>query len=268
MAHDNGKPFHLLVTDDDPAFIHVLRSMVRNLLPSWHLHWAKDGLDALDFLHRRNSHGGAPVPHLILMDIDMPRMNGLLALKAIRADPALSAIPVLMLSSSVLPEVVGTSYEFHANAYLRKPAELGRLGDFLRVIEAFWTDFALLPPQTHRPVSARSDMGITIASHSPEDASQAMPDSEAGSSADLTARSDCEEQHYLMEQFAFTVRELVNLHEQQFQAIVQGDLESNRFDLLIHMANEKKQSAKYAYLRHVESHGCANTNAIVNASRT
>ena len=69
-----------------------------------------------------------------------------------------------------------------------------------------------------------------------------------------------------MEDFADAVKELLALHEQQFQAIVQGDPECNRFDLLIHMANEKKQEAKYAYLRHVESHGCSNFDAITNAS--
>jgi hypothetical protein len=57
--------------------------------------------------------------------------------------------------------------------------------------------------------------------------------------------------------FGEAVQELLLLHEQQFLAIVAGDLESNRFDLLIHMANEKKQQAKYAYLQHVETHGCS-----------
>ena len=70
----------------------------------------------------------------------------------------------------------------------------------------------------------------------------------------------CTEQRRLLDLFGEAVQELLLLHEQQFLAIVAGDLESHRFDLLIHMANEKKQQAKYAYLHHVETHGCSANN--------
>jgi hypothetical protein len=74
--------------------------------------------------------------------------------------------------------------------------------------------------------------------------------------------SGCEEHRRLLDEFGMAVHELLGLHDQQFLAIVQGDPECNRFDLLIHMANEKKQQFKYDYLRHVESHGCSNTDAL------
>jgi hypothetical protein len=67
----------------------------------------------------------------------------------------------------------------------------------------------------------------------------------------------CEEGRRLLEAFGSTVQELVILHEQQFFAITHNDSESDRFDLLIHMAIEKKQQAKYAYLQHLDSHGCS-----------
>jgi hypothetical protein len=67
----------------------------------------------------------------------------------------------------------------------------------------------------------------------------------------------CAESRRLLDVFGDAVHELVMLHEQQFLAIVAGDTECSRFDLLIHMANEKKQEAKYAYLHHVETHGCS-----------
>ena len=66
----------------------------------------------------------------------------------------------------------------------------------------------------------------------------------------------CEEGRRLLDGFGIAVHELLSLHEQQFAAIVNGESDSERFDLLIHMANEKKQAAKYAYLHHVETHGC------------
>jgi hypothetical protein len=67
----------------------------------------------------------------------------------------------------------------------------------------------------------------------------------------------CPESRNLLDAFGETVQELLLLHEQQFQAIVGGDPDSDRFDLLIHMANEKKNEAKYVYLRHLETHGCS-----------
>jgi hypothetical protein len=77
----------------------------------------------------------------------------------------------------------------------------------------------------------------------------------------------CDEHHRHLEAFGAAVRELLELHEQQWLAIVDGEQDCYRFDLLIHMANEKKQSAKYAYLRHVESHGCSDFNGL-NQART
>ena len=80
-------------------------------------------------------------------------------------------------------------------------------------------------------------------------------------------RSGCEDHNRLLEDFGAAVRELLELHEQQWSAIVDGDDDCYRFDLLIHMANEKKQLAKYTYLRHVDAHGCSDFNAL-NKTRT
>jgi hypothetical protein len=76
----------------------------------------------------------------------------------------------------------------------------------------------------------------------------------------------CPESRRLLDLFGDTVHELVMLHEQQFLAIVNGDSECSRFDVLIHMANENKQQAKYAYLHHVETHGCSTTSDGINES--
>jgi hypothetical protein len=78
----------------------------------------------------------------------------------------------------------------------------------------------------------------------------------------------CQEQRRLMEKFAAIVKELLALHQQQFDAAVHGDPECNRFDLLIHTASERKQQAKYEYLRHVEEHGCSNLDVLINSTRT
>lgn len=72
----------------------------------------------------------------------------------------------------------------------------------------------------------------------------------------------CEEARRLLDVFGQAVQELVQLHELQFLAIVDGDPDCNRFDVLIHMANERKMAAKYEYIRHVEEHGCSKDDAI------
>ena len=73
----------------------------------------------------------------------------------------------------------------------------------------------------------------------------------------MTSVLYCEEAKHLLNAFGEAVQDLVRLHEEQFQSILGGDLDSTRFDDLIHMANEKKQEAKYAYLKHLEVHGCS-----------
>ena len=71
------------------------------------------------------------------------------------------------------------------------------------------------------------------------------------------ATAFCDRAHRLLEAFGEAVQELVKLHEQQFLAILDGDSDAGRFDLLTHYANEKKQNAKYAYLQHLDIHGCS-----------
>ena len=267
MARQNEAIFQILIVDDDPAFVYLLRQAFQDLSRACELHWVKDGEEALDFLHRRNSHTNATAPHLILMDINMPRINGLQAVQAIKADPAHSVLPVIVLSTGARPSEVRKIYRSHANAYVQKPADFRGFGDLLKAIEAFWMDFAVLPSAQDSERLAVSDKGLPIASRTSEVRSQAMSMDESAAVAGASSGGlHCEEHQRLMEDFADAVKELLALHEQQFQAIVQGDPECNRFDLLIHMANEKKQEAKYAYLRHVESHGYSNFDAITNAS--
>jgi tRNA splicing endonuclease len=85
-----------------------------------------------------------------------------------------------------------------------------------------------------------------------------LEDSGVSSKGNLSeSKYFCEEGRRLLDLFGSAVQELLLLHEQQFLAVVEGDASANRFDLLIHHANEKKQNAKYAYMRHLEEHGCS-----------
>jgi len=268
-----GNLFRILVVDDNRAEAVFLREVMTNLQCRYELHFVWDGVDALDFLHRRGTFTDAPRPNLILLDIDMPRLGGVETLSAIKTDPELCVIPVIMFSSSLSPDDVRQSYQARANCYVPKPKSVERSEKLLQVVEAFWMDFAILPTfpertptpnqatDSKRKPNASRGAGYPIAKTSAEASIHAMPDSLESPVAKVVRKSGCEKQDHLLGEFGAAVRELLALHEEQFQAIIDGDSESSRFDLLIHMANETKNRAKYAYIRHVESHGCSTVNA-------
>jgi CheY-like chemotaxis protein len=249
--------FRILVVDDNPAEMDLLDASLKVLSRPFHLDWVQDGAAALDYLARHKLLG--TYPDLVLMDVNMPRLNGLHTLIALKSDPDLRVIPVIMFSTSTSPAEIRKMYEAHATSFVRKPDSVAGCERLVRAIEAFWIDFAVRP--SPEPVLPRTaPKGISVATGLEEVKSQ--PTSIDGS------KTDCREHRRLMEQFAASVKELLDFHQQQFDAAVHGDPECNRFDLLIHMANEKKQMAKYDYLRHVESHGCSNPDAVINSSGT
>jgi CheY-like chemotaxis protein len=273
--------FRILIVDDDPFAAKLLHDVMKTLHRPHEVLVAKDGLEALQILHRQGSHRNSPRPNLILLDLNMPRLSGLETLSAIKNDSELRVIPVIVFSSSRSPEDVRRSYLAHANCYVQKPIDLDRSIKLVQAVEAFWMDFALPPAEEKRADSiqfadytsedfirfARDGFGPRIAPGLSEERSRANHSDEwSRSEPDMSPRrSDCEEHNQLLDEFGEAVHELVDLHQQQFRAITEGDTESHRFDLLIHMANERKQLAKYSYLRHVETHGCSNTNVIEQA---
>lgn len=281
-APDPGKVFRILVVDDDPAEAHVLQELMKNLQRKYELHAARDGVEALEFLRRQGAHAEASRPDLILLDVSMPRFGGLETLSTIKSDPELCVIPVIMFSTSGSARDVRQSYQARANCYVQKPADLKRFVKLLQAVETFWMEFALLPEvQERTPNSQLSDSkrepprrpgqlhsGPPIAAAIAEASSQAMHTNDSPELTGAASRSaGCDEHNRLLNELGATVRELIELLEQQFRATVEGDSDCHRFDLLIHMANEKKQLAKYTYLRHVEEHGCLNFN-VTDHSRT
>lgn len=254
--------FRILVVDDSPVDAALLMEGLKGVIRECQVDWVDDGAAALEFLRRRGAHAGAHRPQLILLDINMPRVTGLEALDAIKSDPDLRLIPVIVLSASPWPEDVRRSYSAHANSYVQKPTSLEGLELLIRAIEIFWMRVAILPEDTVEPGGRHA--GAPIARDMREAKSHAMKSNEPVSAADgpVPMGVGCVENRKLLDEFGAAVHDLLKLHEDQFQAIIQGDSDSSRFDLLIHMANEKKQLAKYAYIRHVESHGCATYHAV------
>ena len=105
----------------------------------------RDGADALDFVYQRGEFSGRPRPHLILLDLKMPRVGGLEVLATIKSDPHLKSIPIAVLSSSDRREDVTASYDNGTNSYIVKPGTYSRMREWFQTVSDFWTDVATLP---------------------------------------------------------------------------------------------------------------------------
>jgi CheY-like chemotaxis protein len=105
----------------------------------------QDGAEALDYLYRRGGYEDRPRPHLMLLDLKMPRVQGLEVLDVVKNDPALRSIPIAVLTSSDQQEDIDASYQAGTNTYLQKRPMFGDLREKLQAMGEFWTQVALLP---------------------------------------------------------------------------------------------------------------------------
>ena len=137
----------LLVEDNEPDVLLTLEAFGEARIPN-RMHVARDGVEAMRFLRREGEHGQAPRPDMILLDINMPRKNGLEVLNEIKTDQGLSSIPVVMLTTSQSDNDVRSSYERHANGYVVKPVGFENFLSAMRAFEEFWMTFVRFPPRT------------------------------------------------------------------------------------------------------------------------
>ena len=136
---------HLLVVEDDPGDVLLTREALAGTTTPLDVHVVDDGEAAVDFLRREGGHGDAPRPDLVLLDLNLPRLDGREVLARIKSDPGLRSIPVVILTTSKSDEDVRRSYELHANAFVTKPAELDRFLSVVRQVGEFFLTVARLP---------------------------------------------------------------------------------------------------------------------------
>lgn len=139
----------ILLVEDNPADMRLLKEAFVESGALHELVMAYDGDEALAFLEFEKSHGEARRIDLIVLDVNLPKRNGHEVLQAIKSDPVLTRIPVLMLSSSDSPTDVRTAYDLHANAYLRKPTELTHYFGLVENIQYFWLNIVRLPHRSN-----------------------------------------------------------------------------------------------------------------------
>ena len=146
IEHRDGEPVDILLVEDNPGDVRLTREAFAEARINNDLHDVNDGEAALDFLHQRGDHADAPRPDLMLLDLNLPKVDGLDVLEEVKSHDDLRTIPVVVLTSSEAEEDVVQSYEQHTNAYLTKPIDPNEFVDVIRSFERFWLTLVELPP--------------------------------------------------------------------------------------------------------------------------
>jgi len=140
-----GRPVQILLVEDSPSDAAMTIEAMHEGRISNQVHVATDGEVAMAFLRRQGHYADSPRPDLILLDLNLPRMDGREVLRAVKNDPNLKTIPVIVLTTSAAEADILKSYELHANAYVTKPVAFDAFLAAVRGIEDFWLALVHLP---------------------------------------------------------------------------------------------------------------------------
>jgi CheY-like chemotaxis protein len=143
---DVAPPIEILLVEDNLGDVRLTKEALKEGKVYNNLHWAKDGVEALEFLRREGPHKDAPRPDIILLDLNLPKKDGREVLSVIKNDQQWKHIPVVVLTTSKAEEDVLRSYELHANCYITKPVDLDKFIVVVQSIDRFWLTVVTLPP--------------------------------------------------------------------------------------------------------------------------
>jgi len=139
------KVIDVLLVEDDPGDVLMTREAFLDHKLKNVLHVVDNGADAMAFLRKEGEYAEAPTPDLVLLDLNLPRMDGREVLAQIKADDELRSIPVVVLTTSEAEEDILRSYQLHANAYVTKPVDFERFLEVVRQIDEFFVTVVKLP---------------------------------------------------------------------------------------------------------------------------
>ena len=143
--NEGTRPIEILLVEDNPGDMRLTKEALKEGKVYNNLHWAQDGVEALEFLRREGKHAKAPRPDIILLDLNLPKKDGREVLSVIKNDDQLKHIPVVVLTTSKAEEDVVRSYNLHANCYVKKPTDLDEYMEVIRACENFWLHVVRLP---------------------------------------------------------------------------------------------------------------------------
>ena len=135
----------VLLVEDNPGDVRLTQEAFREANRAVHLHLAADGVEAMAFLRHQGIHTNAPRPDLILLDLNLPKMDGRELLAKIKQDDSLKSIPTVILTTSESESDILRCYQLQANCYLNKPVELDEFEGLVKSIDEFWLTRVRLP---------------------------------------------------------------------------------------------------------------------------
>ena len=150
MGHFDGKPAVILLAEDDRGDQELTRRALEQSRIRNDLYIVEDGEEALDYLLRRGRYedpASSPKPDLMLLDLNMPKMDGKQLLKQMRADPNLRRIPVVALTTSKQESDIIRTYDLGANSYIVKPVDMDQFVNAIKVLKDYWFQIVVLPPR-------------------------------------------------------------------------------------------------------------------------
>jgi chemotaxis family two-component system response regulator Rcp1 len=146
MTHDQLiHAVDVLLVEDNPGDVRLTREALKEARIAVNLSVANDGLEAMKMLRQEAPYANQPLPDLVLLDLNMPRMDGREVLRQIKTDENLKRIPVVILTTSAAEKDILQAYGLHANCYITKPVELDQFMEIIKSIEGFWLTVVKLP---------------------------------------------------------------------------------------------------------------------------
>jgi CheY-like chemotaxis protein len=139
------EPVEILLVEDNPVDVLITKNAFSSSRVYSNLHVSEDGEEAMNFLYRRGKHSSAPLPDMILLDLNLPRKDGREVLAEIKGNPSLRHIPVIILTTSGDEDDIRRSYDLHANCFITKPVDMEQFTRALECVGEFWFTLVRLP---------------------------------------------------------------------------------------------------------------------------
>lgn len=147
VKNNETNSWEILLIEDNSGDVRLIENAMKELENRFNLNIVTDGIQAMDYLYKKNPYTKAITPDLILLDLNIPKKHGHVVLAEIKNDPNLKRIPVIILTISSAEDDILQCYNLHANCYINKPFEIDKLIRIFKSIQNFWLNTVTLPPK-------------------------------------------------------------------------------------------------------------------------